>query len=609
MSYSILFPDCPWRFKNWSMKELTERGEKWARRNGRSPYPVMTTEDICRLPIGDIAAKHSVLLLWATAPKMEDAFTVIKAWGFRYVTRGFTWVKLNPSGIGWHFGLGYHCLDANGKVYIQNQSGQVEELTIEQLYKRNESCLLIHTHQGWRQLKTIWSNGLKPTVLLKHRFGKIGCTLNHRWAIKSLSTPRKPDGSRQRIHQISYETVDWLNQKANLKIYQGNTSLNLIWSTTPVVSQQPETRLDGFNLDYETGWLIGLYAAEGSCQKNQIRFALHSDEGYMVEHLSQIVTNFKLSQDRYFNYPVKVRRHKIKNQNAQAAYFSSRRIKSLIKTFVEGEDATCKRLVLTKFLQMTIEFRQGFIDGLLAGDGTKNKSPELYGLGYKGFLGLSSASEQLILDTRNLLRSMGVMSIIDPAEDKQSPYSGADCKTYHLRFPHPRNQNLWLNGRHVLPVRYDGLEAGGLIRPTFDLSVEDETFVVDGLVSHNTRQNVEDVLIAVRGKGVKRVHNDVSSLVIYPRGQHSAKPPEVRDRIVRLYGDLPRIELFARSATPGWDVWGNEVDCSPGAGPLMDYISPPAHLIVDEDEFMGLPPAETVATFGPNEQIPLMVNL
>ena len=36
------------------------------------------------------------------------------------------------------------------------------------------------------------------------------------------------------------------------------------------------------------------------------------------------------------------------------------------------------------------------------------------------------------------------------------------------------------------------------------------------------------------------------------------KPEEARSRIVRLMGDVPRIELFARSRAPGWDVWGNE---------------------------------------------------
>ena len=45
-----------------------------------------------------------------------------------------------------------------------------------------------------------------------------------------------------------------------------------------------------------------------------------------------------------------------------------------------------------------------------------------------------------------------------------------------------------------------------------------------------------------------------------PIEEHSKKPAIVRDKIVELMGDLPRIELFAREKTDGWDVWGNEVD-------------------------------------------------
>lgn len=41
--------------------------------------------------------------------------------------------------------------------------------------------------------------------------------------------------------------------------------------------------------------------------------------------------------------------------------------------------------------------------------------------------------------------------------------------------------------------------------------------------------------------------------------EHSKKPNETRERIVKLLGDLPRIELFARQQADGWDCWGNEV--------------------------------------------------
>ena len=52
----------------------------------------------------------------------------------------------------------------------------------------------------------------------------------------------------------------------------------------------------------------------------------------------------------------------------------------------------------------------------------------------------------------------------------------------------------------------------------------------------------------------------VSMMVTSRVGMHSAKPGEIRDRLVRLMGDVPRVELFARSVTPGWDVWGNQVE-------------------------------------------------
>ena len=74
-----------------------------------------------------------------------------------------------------------------------------------------------------------------------------------------------------------------------------------------------------------------------------------------------------------------------------------------------------------------------------------------------------------------------------------------------------------------------------------------------------TRANPEICLLAVKGKP-KRISKSVRNLVISKVGKHSQKPNEVRDSIVELVGDLPRIELFARQKYEGWDSWGNEVD-------------------------------------------------
>lgn len=74
-----------------------------------------------------------------------------------------------------------------------------------------------------------------------------------------------------------------------------------------------------------------------------------------------------------------------------------------------------------------------------------------------------------------------------------------------------------------------------------------------------TRANVEFCVLATKGKP-KRMAKNVHQVIVSHIEEHSKKPDEARRRIVRLMGDLPRIELFARQKTAGWDVWGNEVE-------------------------------------------------
>lgn len=73
-----------------------------------------------------------------------------------------------------------------------------------------------------------------------------------------------------------------------------------------------------------------------------------------------------------------------------------------------------------------------------------------------------------------------------------------------------------------------------------------------------TRGNTEPCFIAVKGKP-KRVSASVFQIIESPLTKHSRKPSVVREKILELIGDLPRIELFARENVQGWDTWGNEV--------------------------------------------------
>ena len=76
-----------------------------------------------------------------------------------------------------------------------------------------------------------------------------------------------------------------------------------------------------------------------------------------------------------------------------------------------------------------------------------------------------------------------------------------------------------------------------------------------------TRANAEICVLATRGHP-KRVNAGVRQIILSHIEEHSKKPDEVRDRIVQLMGDVPRIELFARQSPKGWYVWGNEVESS-----------------------------------------------
>ena len=73
-----------------------------------------------------------------------------------------------------------------------------------------------------------------------------------------------------------------------------------------------------------------------------------------------------------------------------------------------------------------------------------------------------------------------------------------------------------------------------------------------------TRGSTEYCILATKGNP-KRISKSVEKTIIERPREHSRKPDCVRDRIVELMGDLPRIELFARNKYKGWDSWGNEV--------------------------------------------------
>jgi N6-adenosine-specific RNA methylase IME4 len=77
------------------------------------------------------------------------------------------------------------------------------------------------------------------------------------------------------------------------------------------------------------------------------------------------------------------------------------------------------------------------------------------------------------------------------------------------------------------------------------------------VLGKTTRKGKETLLLAKRGKGLKRVDKGVRQVIFAPPGRHSEKPQQIHEGLERLYGDVRRLELFARRERFGWTPWGN----------------------------------------------------
>lgn len=116
----LVFPDAPWTY-----------AVNYANLQGIAPYPAMTLDELKSLPVGDVAAPNSLLLLWATNPLLPSALELIEAWGFRCVsarhTISFCQITMQDSDLQW---AGGH-FDGDGSVFISKRSNGSLEILME----------------------------------------------------------------------------------------------------------------------------------------------------------------------------------------------------------------------------------------------------------------------------------------------------------------------------------------------------------------------------------------------------------------------------------------------------------------------------------------------
>lgn len=113
--YKIIYADPPWNFKTWSKKGRDRSPDKH--------YNLMSIDDIYNLPVQDIADDNCVLCLWVTYPMLPQGLVTLAAWGFKYTTVLFTWVKKCKIKDDYFMGNGYYTR-ANPEICLLGKKGK-----------------------------------------------------------------------------------------------------------------------------------------------------------------------------------------------------------------------------------------------------------------------------------------------------------------------------------------------------------------------------------------------------------------------------------------------------------------------------------------------------
>lgn len=139
--YQVIYADPPWHFKTYQDAWQTNNADRsrWV----GNKYPLMSFDEIRKLPICKIADENAILFLWTTPVFINRAFSIIEAWGFKYKTVGFTWAKVSNGGRP-AFGMGYwtrqnaeFCLLAT-KGKPKRMSASVQSLVLHPRLKHSQ---------------------------------------------------------------------------------------------------------------------------------------------------------------------------------------------------------------------------------------------------------------------------------------------------------------------------------------------------------------------------------------------------------------------------------------------------------------------------------------
>ena len=193
----------------------------------------MSINELCALPVAELAAPDSALFLWATFPQLPEALRLIREWGFTYKSVAFVWLKKNRKADSWFYGLGFWTR-ANAEVCLlatrghpKRQAANIHQFIISPIEAhskkpdetRDKIVALMgdlprvelfarQTPPGW----DVWGNEVQSTL---RDFGNMGPPQNQRFCRERRSN--EADGFRDNLSRSSQAEFVTTSPKVGMK--------------------------------------------------------------------------------------------------------------------------------------------------------------------------------------------------------------------------------------------------------------------------------------------------------------------------------------------------------------------------------------------------------
>lgn len=123
--YQVILADPPWHYNN--RKTSGERCDKTKFGGGAMKhYPLMSDSDLLAMApmVRAITDNNCALFMWATMPRLDFGLQLLQAWGFRYTTVAFVWVKTQKASGRPVYGPGYYTA-SNAEVVLLGVIGSM----------------------------------------------------------------------------------------------------------------------------------------------------------------------------------------------------------------------------------------------------------------------------------------------------------------------------------------------------------------------------------------------------------------------------------------------------------------------------------------------------